>query len=34
MPLVLAAARTEFLKMDRPVNEADFSWTEMAGVPG
>jgi hypothetical protein len=25
MPLVLAAARTEFVKMDRPVNEADFA---------
>ena len=24
MPLVLAAARTEFRKLDRPLNEADF----------
>jgi AAA+ superfamily predicted ATPase len=26
MPLVLAAARSEFRKLDRPVNEADFNW--------
>lgn len=26
MPLVLAAARTEFCKLDRPVNEVDFIW--------
>ncbi|MGD1992200.1 MAG: ATP-binding protein [Anaerolineae bacterium] len=26
MPLVLEAARTEFLKLERPVNEADFRW--------
>ena len=28
MPLVLQAARTEFLKLKRPVNEADFQWFE------
>ncbi|MGG6266460.1 ATP-binding protein [Leptolyngbya sp. AN10] len=26
MPLVLTVARTEFRKLDRPVNEADFVW--------
>ena len=26
MPIVLKAARTEFRKLDRPVNEADFKW--------
>src|SRR5262249_53903630 len=26
MPLVLEAARTEFVKLKRPVNEADFQW--------
>ena len=26
MPLVLEAARTEFRKLDRPINEADFRW--------
>ncbi|MEM6353283.1 MAG: ATP-binding protein, partial [Cyanobacteria bacterium P01_D01_bin.14] len=26
MPLVLSAARTEFRKLNRPVNEADFRW--------
>jgi SpoVK/Ycf46/Vps4 family AAA+-type ATPase len=26
MPLVLDAARAEFRKMDRPINEADFRW--------
>lgn len=26
MPLVLDAARTEFRKLDKPVNEADFNW--------
>jgi len=28
MPHILAAARTEFLKLGRPINEADFRWTE------
>jgi SpoVK/Ycf46/Vps4 family AAA+-type ATPase len=27
MPLVLEAARAEFLKLDRPVNETEFRWT-------
>ena len=31
MPLVLEAARTEFRKMERPINEADFRWLEAAG---
>jgi hypothetical protein len=31
MPLVLEAARNEFKKMERPVNEADFRWLEAAG---
>lgn len=31
MPLVLEAARNEFRKMDRPINEADFRWLEAAG---
>jgi hypothetical protein len=26
MPLVLTAARTEFRKLERPINEADFRW--------
>jgi SpoVK/Ycf46/Vps4 family AAA+-type ATPase len=30
MPLVLDAVRTELLKLDRPVNDADFRWTEQA----
>jgi hypothetical protein len=32
MPLVLAAARTEFRKLDRTINEADFRWTDVPGV--
>ena len=31
MPLVLAAARTEFRKLDRPVNEADFRVSVLTG---
>jgi hypothetical protein len=31
MPLVLEAARNEFKKMERPINEADFRWLESAG---
>jgi len=27
MPLVLAAARTEFRKLERPINEADFRYS-------
>ena len=32
MPLVLDAARTEFRKLERPINEADFRWQEPAGA--
>ncbi|HWS54783.1 MAG TPA: ATP-binding protein [Pyrinomonadaceae bacterium] len=32
MPVVLDAARTEFRKLDRPINEADFRWQEPAGA--
>ncbi|BAZ37708.1 AAA ATPase central domain-containing protein [Calothrix sp. NIES-4101] len=32
MPLVLQAARTEFRKLDRPINEVDFRWQEPVGV--
>jgi hypothetical protein len=28
MSLVLDAARTEFLKLKRPINDADFRWEE------
>jgi hypothetical protein len=31
MPLILEAARAEFRKLDKPVNEADFRWLETAG---
>ncbi|MEP6897874.1 MAG: ATP-binding protein [Rhodanobacter sp.] len=31
MPLVLDAARAEFRKLDKPVNEADFRWLASAG---
>ena len=31
MPLILDAARAEFRKLDKPVNEADFRWLESAG---
>jgi hypothetical protein len=31
MPLLLEAARTEYRKLDKPVNEADFRWLESAG---
>jgi SpoVK/Ycf46/Vps4 family AAA+-type ATPase len=31
MPMVLEAARTEFRKLDKPINEADFRWLEPAG---
>jgi SpoVK/Ycf46/Vps4 family AAA+-type ATPase len=34
MPLVLEAARTEFRKLEKPVNEADFRWLESAGANG
>ena len=32
MPLILQAARNEFRKLDKPVNEADFRWLEPAGA--
>ncbi len=32
MPLVLNAARAEFRKLERPVNEADFRWQQPTGV--
>ncbi len=32
MPLVLAAARSEFKKIERPINEADFRWHERTGA--
>ena len=32
MPLVLDAARSEFRKLERPVNEADFRWQAAAGA--
>lgn len=32
MPLLLEAARAEFRKLDKPVNEADFRWLQSAGA--
>jgi hypothetical protein len=32
MPLVLDAARAEFRKVERPINEADLRWQPPAGV--
>ncbi|PSR15934.1 AAA family ATPase, partial [filamentous cyanobacterium CCP3] len=32
MPLVLSAARTEFRKLGRPINEAEFRWQEPAAL--
>jgi hypothetical protein len=34
MPLVLAAVRTEFRKLERHINEAEFIWQMASGVPG
>jgi hypothetical protein len=34
MRLVLEAARAEYIKLDRPINEADFRWTEPAPAVG
>ena len=28
MPHILAALRSELVKLDRPINEADFRWVE------
>jgi hypothetical protein len=32
MPLILEAARIEFRKLEKPINEADFRWLETAGA--
>jgi len=32
MQFALAAAKAEFIKLDRPINEADFRWLEPTGV--
>lgn len=32
MPLILEAARGEFRKLEKPINEADFRWTQPVGV--
>jgi hypothetical protein len=32
MPLILEAARTEFRKLDRSINEADFRWSKVKGA--
>ena len=32
MPLIFEAARAEFVKLDRPVNEADFRWSQPASA--
>ena len=32
MQLILDAARSEFRKIERPINEADFRWQEPAGA--
>ncbi len=34
MPLILDAARTEFRKLEKPINEVDFRWLESAGGRG
>jgi SpoVK/Ycf46/Vps4 family AAA+-type ATPase len=34
MPLLLAAARTEFRKLDRPINESDFRASSSNGATG
>jgi SpoVK/Ycf46/Vps4 family AAA+-type ATPase len=34
MPLILAAARAEFVKLDRPINEAEFRWSEPKALLG
>lgn len=33
MPLVLQSARAEFRKLDRPINEVDFRYSEPVGAP-
>jgi hypothetical protein len=32
MPIALTAARTEFRKLDRPINESEFRWYDSTGV--
>jgi hypothetical protein len=32
MSSALAAARQELIKLDRPINEADFQWESASGV--
>jgi hypothetical protein len=32
MPMILDAARSEFRKIERPINEADFRWQDPAGA--
>jgi hypothetical protein len=32
MAVVLQAARSEFRKLERPINEADFSWQALTGA--
>ena len=32
MPLILDSARSEFRKIERPINEADFRWQDPAGA--
>jgi SpoVK/Ycf46/Vps4 family AAA+-type ATPase len=32
MSVVLQAARSEFRKLERPINEADFSWQALTGA--
>ena len=32
MPLIFEAARAEFLKLEKPINEADFRWIEPNGA--
>jgi hypothetical protein len=32
MPLLLDAARSEFRKLEKPINEAEFRWLEPAGA--
>jgi hypothetical protein len=34
MPLILAAARTEFRKLERPINEAEFRWQAPVAAQG
>jgi SpoVK/Ycf46/Vps4 family AAA+-type ATPase len=34
MPLILEAARAQFLKRDRPINEADFRWSPTVPMNG